>query len=315
MAFQPNPFGLHSSYNMKEEGSTRRASYEDASGFKTKLKAKHGERKTIGRLSKHYYTENIFAIPESDNPFALSASGLRKSRLKERENWMAGIEQLFSSRGTGNNQTPQWFFFVSLSLLAALALVMSGYRSYFMKNWKAFRNSNIAGQLFREQQGWASGPNLLLQGLFVSSMGSLLFIAFQKLSMSPFFRDFTGLLLCIAAVLGLYFFKHIQMYLLARIFPFETEVNYHDFSLSTFSKVLGVLLVPCVFLVAYGPIELQPLLAKSSLALAGSVLAFSYLRGMSAARNRIIFHKFHFFIYLCTVEIAPFLILGKLAMG
>ena len=44
------------------------------------------------------------------------------------------------------------------------------------------------------------------------------------------------------------------------------------------------------------------------------ITVFCILRGLFLASKYLSFHKFHFFMYLCTVEIAPVLVVVKLLL-
>ena len=74
----------------------------------------------------------------------------------------------------------------------------------------------------------------------------------------------------------------------------------------------GIFLVPMVLFTAYAPAGIKIYIIYLALALLFVVLMFKALRGLFIANRFFAWHKFHFFLYLCAVEIAPLLVTFKL---
>jgi hypothetical protein len=71
---------------------------------------------------------------------------------------------------------------------------------------------------------------------------------------------------------------------------------------------MGLLSLPFVALMAYAPQVLTPVVAYLGIASMAIVFGYRIFRGVVAGSDCILLHKFHFLLYLCSVEIAPLLI-------
>ena len=105
------------------------------------------------------------------------------------------------------------------------------------------------------------------------------------------------------------------MWFTAAIFPFRDELNFYNFNFFLNIKVLGAILLPINFIVAYAPQELT----EWTIIGAAGVMAIAYLglavKGLAIAKNYLAFHKFHFIVYFCSLEIAPVLVFAKLILN
>jgi len=96
------------------------------------------------------------------------------------------------------------------------------------------------------------------------------------------------------------------------IFPVEKEAASYSFTMIAFGILLSLFLVAVNVFVAYGPAHLIQTTIYMAFGVIGLVYAFRSLRGLIIANNFLAANKFHFFLYLCAVEIAPVLVLVKL---
>ena len=78
-----------------------------------------------------------------------------------------------------------------------------------------------------------------------------------------------------------------------------------------FSIALGILLIPFNLLIAYGPDDAVSGVIVLALIMIALVYAFRFIRGVFIAGRFVALHLFHFLLYICTVELAPALIVAK----
>src|SRR5690606_10647559 len=99
------------------------------------------------------------------------------------------------------------------------------------------------------------------------------------------------------------------------IFPVQKEIKLYSFSLVIFSSILGLALVPFNIVVAFASENFVEMALYGGLVLILAITLFCILRGLFLASKYLALHKFHFFMYLCTVEIAPVVIVIKLLLS
>ena len=267
------------------------------------------------KLDRKYYNNNIFDIDESDNPFALPIEGRKaKRKLKEnnRQNPPIAIKELFSTSSENSQRIPQWLIFILLGLLSFMTILVTIYRKDVNATFMAFLNTSPAKNNQRNQNTFLKIESFSSYILFVWSMGTFCFLIPQILVEETTFNSFGALLLCIGGIAGIYVLKHLQLRTLSFVLPFPQEISAYNFAISNTNKVLGYLLIPILFLLAYSPENAQTLVLYASFTILAFIYLYRTLKGLSTIGSIILFHKFHFFIYLCAVEIAPILILLKL---
>jgi hypothetical protein len=76
--------------------------------------------------------------------------------------------------------------------------------------------------------------------------------------------------------------------------------------------MMSLFLGPVNLLIAYAPEGFTPLLINGTLFILALFYVLRSLRGAFIANNYLLYYKFHFLLYLCTVEIAPALVLIKI---
>ena len=144
------------------------------------------------------------------------------------------------------------------------------------------------------------------------NMGTFCFLIPQILTTETQFNTFTALLASIAGVSVVYTLKHIQLKVLALVLPIGQEINLYNFIISNTNKVLGYILTPILFLLLYVPSSAQETMLYFSFILLGIIYLYRSFSAIIIAGSIILFHKFHFIVYLCAIEIAPILISLKL---
>jgi len=264
-------------------------------------------------LNRKYYNNNIFDIDESDNPFALPIKGRQSQRQRQKSNEeLINLSDLFAPSDTGTETIPQWLIFVLLGILSFMTILLTVFPKTINTIFQGFLTPSAARNIQRDQGNLLRFESFSSYILFAISMGTFCFLIPQILVEENDFNTFVFLVLSILGVTAIYSLKHLQLKILSFILPFPQEIEYYNFAVSNTNKVLGYCLVPILFLLAYTPESAQTVVLYSSFIFLSLIYLYRSLKGLAVAGNIILFHKFHFFTYLCAVEIAPILILLKL---
>ena len=265
------------------------------------------------KLSRKYYVSNIFDIGESDNPFALPIEGRKNKNPKTQKKEIQQVfKDLFESNHQSTSKHPQWLIFWLLGLLSYMSILFSIFPKAIKLFFHAFMSNAAARNIQREYQSLFKIENLACYLLFVLSMAPFCFMLPQLFNDNYSNNSFGMLLLCVAGISIAYTLKHLQLHLIAFIFPFSQEVNFYNFAVANTNKVLAFLLPPILFILIYVPSPVQLTVLYAILSFLGIMYAYRSFSAIISAGTLIIFHKFHFIVYLCAVEIAPILISLKL---
>lgn len=213
--------------------------------------------------------------------------------------------------GTSTNNL---LFWLMTSVLIGLAFFITIFRSYLTKVYRSFFNHNILRLSHREQRAGIDFPYLFLYALFFINMCIFIFLGLTKFYPNQFVSNSSTLLQIGGLVTGAYLTKHLVLNFLDYVFQIKPEMGLYNFTIMIFNNLLGILLVPFNFAIAFASPELAKTLIIIGLLAIGAVSLFRAARSFLLAMKLFSFHKFHFFIYLCAVEIAPVIVLIKYMM-
>jgi len=201
------------------------------------------------------------------------------------------------------------FYFLLLALFL-LSYTISVYRKYIGQFFEALIFRFVANKIIREKTVPIQKMSTLLDLVYILCFALLFNQAFVLLSNSSQPNSIMTLTLFAAAVCSF----RVLRYLLVKISLLFTGYRrfFHDIYSNSilYSRVLGVILLPLVFLIAYTHITLAlPLLYVS-------VAIFAIVMIARTVRLFLVFVEydisiFYFILYLCALEIAPFLIVWK----
>jgi Domain of unknown function (DUF4271) len=259
-------------------------------------------------------TPPVTATEKSQNPFdILRGEAAIDNNVGTAQNKTSSASSLLDKETYSKN----FIFWVFLVVLILMAFIVAGGRSAIRTAYQAVTSDNALRQIYKEPMGWGSIGYLSLYVMFWINTGIFAFLLMSYYRMkSPFgFGQFGTFMACVAGVSILIILKHAVLYLVAKVFPIEKEVRTYNFIIMTVGIILGLTLMPINIFVAYS----DPKLSFAFVYLGIATIALAYLvrslRSLPLAAPFLIDNRFHFLLYLCTVEIAPLLVLSKIVMG
>lgn len=203
-----------------------------------------------------------------------------------------------------------------LAAFAFLSFSVATNRSAVGKAWAGFLSENGFTVAQREASGFVgTTPYYLLYANFLFNAGIFLFLVtrvFQKET----FNNLSFLCLCLAGAAFAFLSKHLMLGMVRSLFQVEAELRKYNFLIVIFNCVLGLFLVPFNLLIAFSAKagSQQLLLVSWMLGLVAIFYAYRSLRASAIGAKFLVQSPFHFLLYICTVEIAPVLLLVKLAL-
>lgn len=203
-----------------------------------------------------------------------------------------------------------------LAAFAFLTFSVASNRGAVSKAWAGFLSDNGFAVAQREASGFVgTTPYYLLYTNFLFNAGIFFFLitrVFQK----EVYNNLLFLLLCLAGAVVAFLSKHLFVSIVRSLFPVEAEARKYNFLIVIFNCVLGLFLVPFNLLIAFSTQKSgeQLLLVSWMLGLVGIFYTYRSLRAASIGMKFLAQSPFHFLLYLCTVEIAPVLLLVKFAL-
>jgi hypothetical protein len=203
-----------------------------------------------------------------------------------------------------------------LAAFAFLTFSVASNRTAVGKAWAGFLHDNGFAVAQREASGFVgTTPYYLLYGNFLFNAGIFVFLVtrvFQKET----FNNLWFLLICLAGAAIAFLSKHFMLAIMRALFPVEAEIRKYNFLIIIFNCVLGLFLVPFNLFIAFSAKggSQQLLLVSWMLGLVAIFYSYRTLRASAIGAKFLSQSPFHFLLYFCTVEIAPLLLLVKLAL-
>ena len=229
----------------------------------------------------------------------------QKNKLLNAGDALYKIEQKFSL------PNKDVLFYAIIALLFLYGFIVQIAPQYIAKLFSQFSQSSLRMIQNREQLLQNSMASILMNIGFILSFSLMttLIIFNQHLLPIHFWEGFFYLCLFF---MGLYIGKFICLTIAGYIFNTNELVQTYIFVVFMIHKVLGILLIPCILLLAFAKPFLYPLAEWGAGFLVVLLILYRYLFSLTAVRNKLHVSSFHFFLYLCAFEMIPLLILYKI---
>jgi hypothetical protein len=203
-------------------------------------------------------------------------------------------------------------FICTVIILIFLAILMVLKRSLISKAYKAIANDNYLRFLLRDYQSY---PWLywLFYIFFFINAGFFTFLLVHHFKWEVRLA-FPLLIACIIFFSVVYFIKFVFLELMSGLFPVGKEAHLYSFVTILINVLLGLFLTPINLLIAFGPTPLVQIVVWIGIISFILLYLFRQLKGIFISGSFFPVYRFHFFLYLCAIEIAPLLIIGKVAL-
>lgn len=206
-----------------------------------------------------------------------------------------------------------WVFYVFLLGLMFLAVAKYFNPVKFVEILVVFFSKKFFISAQHEDNFLFNRFNVLL---FINQL--LVFTAVLYLFFSSWFIDSTRwldwfYLKMMAVITGFIFFKFIMDILIGWVFQMRFSMMQFNFVKLTFRNVIGIVFLPILLiLMNLYPLNFTQIVWLAGLYVVLNLLAF--VRAFVSFRKWLGPYLFYFILYLCTLEIAPYIILYKLLL-
>ena len=213
--------------------------------------------------------------------------------------------------GTLRNVTHKDFLFYALvGLVLLTAIIKQLFPKYFSSVFSLLFQASFRQKQKREQLMQETLPSLLMNILFI--LGGGLFAALLADYYDRLPIEFWWLVLYSVTILALvYMFKYGVIQFTGWVFNAKDAASTYSFIVFLINKIVGVILIPMVALLAFSTGQTWDVTFTIARSIIILLLIFRYIISLRVIRGTLDINPFHFFIYLCAVEIMPMLIIYK----
>jgi Domain of unknown function (DUF4271) len=260
-------------------------------------------------------TPEVPLLNTSSNPFEIlrGASVSPDSASKTAINTAPqNLEQLPSALLDKKVYSKNFLFWVFMITLMLMAFVVANARSMISSSYTAIISDNAMRLMNKQAFGWGNAIYLALYALFWINGGIFAYLLMSYFGVKSPYGQTVTFLSCIGGVAMIFILKHMLLFIIAHVFPIEKEMKTYNFIVLTAGVLLGMLLMPFNVLIAYSPSGFSEVFIYLAFAIIGMVYLVRSLRSLTIAAPHMMENRFHFLLYLCTVEIAPLMVLAKI---
>jgi len=269
------------------------------------------------------HTHNNSPTPDSINPIFVPVADNTQSQDPDTTVALETKSFFTEHELPASNYAPEpiarpdngWILPVLMFCFALFAAIQVFYRKRFIQIIRASYSNQQLNLLIRE--GTPSGE-WITRGLgFITLITTSLFlyqINDQILHLEPPANatniQFYLIILAIYSIFLIFKFLLIQI---SSIIFLTRQVTIKYFLNSLiFNIIIGILLLPILLLTTYSG---SPILIKMAIGLVGSILIYKLFKSIIVGLSNTKFSIVYLFLYLCTVEILPVLLLIKFVMN
>ncbi len=210
---------------------------------------------------------------------------------------------------------PDWFTVVLFLVVAGITVIKVFYSKIFKQLFNAFYSLAVTSQVVRDENILVQRASILLNIIFYGSAGLFLYYVSVRFNWNnPVFNEGILRFFFFAFVTAVFFsIKMLLLKVLSAIFEIEKPVSIYIFSIFLTNNMLGMFLVPLIACIAYVYSPYTNYVIYSSIAVI--LVAFGYLlyRAVAISSTLPRFSLYYLFLYFCTLEIAPLLLIIKAA--
>ncbi len=202
-------------------------------------------------------------------------------------------------------------FYALVFLVFLLGFIKTAFPKYFQNLFKLFFQTSLRQKQTKEQLAQDSFASLLINLLFLLSTGMFitLVIQYNQWASIPFWLLYAY----VTAILGIiYLGKYLFVSFAGWVFNNSESAASYLFLVAVVNRIMGVVLLPLTVLFAFADPTIGNVVATISIGVVTLLFIYRYLVSFGLLRTDLQLNPFHFFLYLCAVEILPMALIYKL---
>gem|GEM_PF-4793448 len=237
----------------------------------------------------------------STNPFDIN----RQGAVPRRANDPITTEVIAKTWTVGG-----FTFWLVVGMTVFLALVLPWGRSAVQAFTRVLEGAGPFHIVYRNHSRSATPLSIALNVFYYFSLGFFIYLAAIRMSWLGD-SDLGHFLLIVLGVSAFSIGKMASLIALGRIFQLRKDIKKITFLVAIFNSLLGLTLFPLDLLLAYGPGGIQQWALGLGVLIIGVAFIYRIFIGVGSTSQRILRNKFNFFMYLCTLEAVPALVILK----
>lgn len=240
-------------------------------------------------------------------------SGHRSILAKSRLNLFAKPQFQIEKEKQVENR--DWLFYYILGIALLFGLLRITYLRYFSDMFRVFFRTSLRVNQIREQLVQSGLQSLLFNLFFAVAAGTYVYLLIRYFHVSVKLPDLFIPLVTTVTIALMYLGKYVFLQVSGWLFGMKNAAETYSFIVFLINKIVGIILLPFLFVIAFAEKELAGIAITISLVVIVGLFLYRFLRAYRPVQAEIKVGRFHFFIFFLAFEIAPLLVIYKLVLG
>ncbi len=209
----------------------------------------------------------------------------------------------------------EWLFYYILGLSLLFGLLRLSYLRYFNDMFRVFFRTSLRVNQIREQLVQSGLQSLLFNLFFAVAAGTYVYLLIDYFEVSIQVPELSIPLITAGVIALLYLGKYLFLHFSGWLFSMKTAAETYSFVVFLINKIIGIILLPFLFVIAFADRGLAGIAITISLSVITALFLYRFLRAYGPVQAEIKVGRFHFFIFFLAFEIAPLLLIYKVILG
>ncbi len=206
-----------------------------------------------------------------------------------------------------------FFFYILLGLGLFLGIARAVNTKYFNTLFRVFFNTSLRQSQLTDQLEQAKLMSLFYNTFFCINFGLLLYLLVENYLGRFQNVHWIWLQYCLLVPFIIYIIKYIILIFIGWVSGYKEEANIYIFITFLINKIMGIILLPFIFLVAFADNWVASPAIILTIVIIVLLFILRYFRSYNLLQHRLKFGRLHFFLFIFGLEIIPLLILYKAA--
>jgi hypothetical protein len=210
-------------------------------------------------------------------------------------------------------QSTDWLTVIIFTVLLLFASIRITYEKYLKHLFLSVFNYTTASRMFQEKNYNIFHASTRLEVFFYVVFSIFIYQLFNYFQLSGNLKDVLLFVIIFGLTIAYYLVKKMVYILLGKLFSATEETYEYLFNLDNSNKIAGLFLFPIISLIAFNPFKS----IGFTVVLGIIILSFFYIlliqRGIFILLKKQ-FSIFYLFLYLCSLEFLPLLLIYKVVV-
>lgn len=203
------------------------------------------------------------------------------------------------------------FFYLLAAIVLLFGIAKASWPRYFTNMFRVFFNSSLRQSQLTDQLVQDQLPSMLYNLFFIIVSGVFVYLLTKYFRPSDGTIDWEYLAICVAGFAIIYFVKFITLKLTGWLTGYKQEADLYTFIIFLINKIIAICLLPVIIIMSFADKSIVQVLIWVSFIIVGALLLMRFFRSYGLLQYRLKIGRFHFLLYIFSLEILPLLLLYK----